>query len=108
MHQKKGDERMKGADEKQLDAINIEIEAIATATPIGLMLKKMAKESVSLPEKAELLCMLEEVACFRRQVCEYCKAEGHKHADCPVFFRIWNKCRGDRAVNKIRSVVSAE
>ena len=103
---------MKDASKEEIDYelkdTNEKIEKIVTATPIGNMLKKMALATNSLPEKAELLCMLEEVACFRRHVCEYCKAEGHKHAECPVFFRIWNKCRGDRAVNKIRSVVSAE
>ena len=62
----------------------------------------MAKDSKSWTEAAEIICMINEVLAHERHVCNYCKVRGHKRAKCPVFARLWSRCTGDRAINKVR------
>ena len=71
-------------------------------TPVAAEIIKIAFASDSFDELAEIICMLEEIQAYERQVCCYCNSLGHKPNKCEVFHQLEHKTRGDININKAR------
>ena len=84
------------------NAYDTGVSAIEASTPMALMLKQMSAESKDWVERAEIACMLLEMASYEKHVCQYCRAPGHRRRVCPVFQRLRDRFRGDRDLNKLR------